>query len=847
MCISLAAAVRAAAPSCAASATTQNASASNDHAANDFFESKIRPLLTERCGRCHFGSNAKGGVRLDGPTGKDAAYDPNVLVPGQPDQSPLIRAVEHSGDAKMPPNSKLDQAQISDLKKWIAQGAYWPRAKATSSSRANVDHWAFKAVTKPKLPAVRNEDWPRSPIDRFVLAKLEAAGLQPVADADPTTLLRRVHFDLVGLPPTPEEADAFLADRRPDAFERLVDRLLESPRYGERWGRHWMDVVRYADTAGDNADYPIPEARLYRDYIIDSFNADVPYDRFVREQLAGDLIASTNDSADGSAARNRIVATGFLALSRRYATAPYEFWHLTLEDAIDTVGQGLLAMTFRCARCHDHKFDPISMRDYYALYGIFDSTRLPWAGGEEFQSKSAPRMHFVSLSDPSAVAIATSRNEQRKRALKASIEQFEKNHPLLKEIASLDGQVAALDRKIVDAAKAATSATELRSERKKLDERRKKAKKELQSKLQAERDELRLRERGNLPPEIPVAYAAVDGTPGNARVQQRGNPETLGQEVARGDLSGLPFGKRLAIGSNESGRKQLAEWLTSTDHPLTARVIVNRIWMWHMGKGLVATPSNFGTRGLPPSHPELLDHLASEFMANGWSIKKLHRAILKSRTWQLASTGGARQWSADPENRLYWRMDRRRLDAEAIRDAALAVAGPADGLDLARPGPHPFPPLHRWNWTQHNPFREIYPSRHRSVYLMTPRLQRHPYLALFDGPDTNATTGARSQSTVPLQALYLMNGDEATARAKALANRILHRETEATESASIELAYRLVYCRLPMPEETKAAKDYLTRYARANDKAGNPEKARLAAWTSWCRTLLASNEFVYID
>src|SRR5579883_1248712 len=380
--------------------------------AETFFETRIRPVLAGTCFKCHGGNKVSAGLRVDSRQALlGGGQSGPALVPGAPERSLLIRALRHSATAeiKMPPNQKLSDSTIADFERWVKEGAIWPAAAPGVDVFAAGKHWAFVPVRKPQPPH-DSSGWAGGPLDCFIAAGQRERGVRPVAPADRRTWLRRVTFDLIGLPPTPEEIAAFLADSSAEAHARVVDRLLASPRYGERWGRHWMDLVRYADTAGDNADYPIPEARLYRDYVIDSFNADKPYDQFVCEQLAGDILAKQGPPekyAEG------IIATGFLALSRRYATGPYELWHLTLEDTIDTTGRAFLGLTFRCARCHDHKFDPVTQQDYYALYGFFASIQFPWAGGEELVSKHTNRLSFVPLMPPAKAAplLAAYRNQ----------------------------------------------------------------------------------------------------------------------------------------------------------------------------------------------------------------------------------------------------------------------------------------------------------------------------------------------------------------------------------------------------------------------------------------------------
>ena len=689
------------------------------------------------------------------------------------------------------------------------------RARAASGAESVTSRswWAFQPVSAPEPPQVRTPAWVSSPIDRFVLAQLEARDLHPAARAEPEVLLRRVYFDLTGLPPTPGELEAFRSDPSPAAFARVVDQLLASPRYGERWGRHWMDVVRYADTAGDNADYPIPEARRYRDFIIDSFNADKSYAQFVREQLAGDLLAG---QGPGEPRPEQIVATGFLALARRYATAPFEFMHLTIEDAIETTGRAFLGMTLRCARCHDHKYDPVTKEDYYAVYGIFASTRFPYAGSEEFQSKNFGRSGFVPLQPADELKQSTEANHQRIETLRAEITRLEHEQETAKTNEAL--------------------------------------RKSLGDRLKNARQELKQRDRFGGPPGVPLAYAVADATPVNEALQVRGEPAERGAVVPRRAPCALGLPGELAIPSGASGRLQLADWIAHRANPLTARVMVNRIWQHHFGQGLVGTPSNFGLRGDVPTHPELLDYLATYFVEHGWSLKAMHRLMLNSATWQQASIAPESTARAvDPANSLQWHHTRRRLEAEAIRDSMLFVAG---ALDLTPAGPHPFPPFEDWNWTQHNPFKAVYESDHRSVYLMTQRIQRHPFLSLFDAPDANTSTDVRSDSTVPLQALYLMNHPFVQTQAGRLARRVLAQAQ--SEETRLRLACALAWSRSPTDPELTKFRTFLEQFRQAAGAGGNPDppsarngkvpdKAEEAAWTSCARVLLTANEFFYVD
>jgi hypothetical protein len=453
---------------------------------DQLFELHIRPVLAGTCFKCHGGESTGGGLRVDSRESLVQGGERGpAIVPGRPQESLLVRALSHSDDAvQMPPDEPLPQETLVAFTSWIEAGAEWPISSDAQPFAAE-RHWAFRPLTKPEPPLIAGQPLLK-PIDRFLQAKLNAEGLQPVEFAGRAALLRRAWFDLLGLPPPPEQLQQFLADESPEAFSRVVESLLASPHYGERWGRHWLDVVRYADTAGDNADYPVPEARLYRDYVIKAFNTDKPYDAFVREQLAGDLIADV-EPADQQHSNERTIATGYLALSRRFATAPYELWHLTLEDAIDTTGRAFLGLTLRCARCHDHKFDPVTQEDYYALYGIFASTQFPWAGGEEFQSKQTPRQHFVPLVPSAAAADA-------RAAMLANIERLE------------------VSLKAAETAKDAMTANRLR----------------------AELGECQAARKLDAPQGAPVAYAVREGVAGDVPVQLRGEPQNSGPVIPRG-------------------------------------------------------------------------------------------------------------------------------------------------------------------------------------------------------------------------------------------------------------------------------------------------------------------------
>jgi Protein of unknown function (DUF1553)/Protein of unknown function (DUF1549)/Planctomycete cytochrome C len=775
-----------------------------------FFEAKIRPVLVDRCYQCHSAGSekVKGGLRVDHREGmvKGGDAGPSV-VPGKPEESPLIEAIRYGDEAlRMPPKTPLTPEQVADFEAWVRMGAPDPRDAAPSDAatpapKMDVEKarsfWSFRPVADPPPPLVKDASWPKNEVDRFVLAKLEAAGVAPVAEADKTTLLRRATFDLTGLPPAPEEADAFLADESPDAFGKVVERLLASPAYGERWGRHWLDLVRYADTAGCNSDFPVPTAYKYRDYVISAFNRDKPYDRFLREQVAGDLLPGESSETE----HERKIATGYLATARRFGSSPTEF-HLTLDDAIDNIGKAVLGLSISCARCHDHKFDPIPQADYYALYGILDSSKFAYPGLE-----NARRVRdFVALGSPEE-AEGLRKHETEVYDLEVRLRKLnrEKNSP------QKEGRTTA----IIDA-----EIGEVKGKLKELDAH---------------------------PPGVAKAYAVAEGTPHDAPLFRKGDPAHPAATVPRGFLQILG-GQRLpeAVGPKESGRLELAGWLTDPSNPLTARVMVNRIWQHHFGRGLVATPNDFGARGRPPTHPELLDHLATRFVQDGWSIKAMHRRIMLSRTYQLSAAEDSRAASVDPANELHWRHNRRRLSAEEIRDGMLAVAGT---LDRSPPGgPFPLPPESEFRYTQHVQFvaPESFDTRRRTVYQIQQRLRRRRILEVFDGADPNATTPDRPLSTTAIQALYLMNDPFVHERAAELARRL--EDASDDEGARIGLAYGLAFNRPATAAEVEAGRAYLSDARPALAEAGLPDEARpRASLESLVRVLLASNEFLFVD
>jgi len=778
----------------------------------EFFEKKIRPVLVERCYSCHSATSEKlkGGLRLDSREGLRKGGDTGpALILGDPDRSLLVRAILRGEDAeKMPPKDaeRLRPDQIRDFRDWIRMGAPDPRGSGgPGPARPPAVHfeearkrWPFTPVTEPKVPEVQEKAWLRNPIDSFILAKLEEKQLRPAPDAERRTLLRRVTLDLTGLPPTPEEMDAFLADTSPQAYSRVVDRLLASTAYGERWGRHWLDVVRYSDTAGDNSDFPIPQNYKYRNYVITAFNEDKPYDRFIREQIAGDLLPFK----DLQEKHSNLVATGYIANARRFGSVVKDYpWHLTIEDTIDNMGRTFLGLTASCTRCHDHKFDPLTNEDYYALYGIFESTRYPWPGIELEQYQR----DFVPFATPEEIEKGDKERADRKTALEASQKALEAQ----KKMAEIGAGGGSDD----EAARAKQAAQDLAKQ------------------IDAIKGEIARIPKTPFPYETLYAVAEAKKT-GNSKVQIKGDPTRLGREVPRRFFE-IFGGQALSSEAKGSGRYQLAEWLSDPQNPLTARVMVNRIWSYHFGKGIVQTPSDFGRQGRPPTHPELLDWLARRFVECGWSVKELHRLILASHAYRLSCQDDPAALAVDPGNDLFWKFGRRRLEAEAIRDSLLLVSGT---LDRRMGEGHPIPPMTGWEYTEHKPFLAVYDHQLRSVYLLTQRISRHPFLGIFDSADTNAGTPARITSTTSLQALSLLNDPFFHAQAAAFAAR-LRREAKTSETR-VDRAYLLALGRPPSDEERTQALDYLGTW---NSRLGEGE-----AWESFARVLFRLSEFIYV-
>jgi hypothetical protein len=786
---------------------------------SDFFEKEIRPLLEERCLECHSqkSGKTKGDLSLDSRESllRGGESGP-AAVPGNPENSRIIIAVRrHDTDLQMPPKNPLTAPQVAALTEWVRRGLPDPRNTTATKDPPTVKtagmtleegraFWSFKPVVKPVPPAVRRKDWIQTPVDAFILARLEQENLPPADTADKRTLLRRVTFDLTGLPPSLQDVENFERDSSLDAFAKVVERLLQSPAYGERWGRHWLDVVRYADTCGNASDYPVPQAHLYRNWVLDAVGADMPFDRFLTEQIAGDLLPSE----DRETRYKRIIATGYLAMAKRFA-GKAGAKHLTIEDTIDNLSRAVLGVSLACARCHNHKFDPFTVEDYYGLYGIFESTRYPYPGAEGDSKQSL----FIPLMSGAEIDALLSPHKQELARAEAELKPLEASQNVLRKLPENDpARISGLAElgPLLTAAKKNVADITARS------------------------------------PIVRDAYAVIDADAcANAKIQIRGEPKNLGAAVPR-KFPEILGGMQFAPDAKGSGRLELAQWLTSDSNPLTARVMVNRIWLHHFGKGLVETPNDFGRQGKTPSHPELLDYLASEFVRSGWSVKAMHRLILLSHTWQLSSRSSPEAELKDPANTLLSHASRRRLDAESIRDSLLSVS---EELAPRPDQEHPFPPRHTWSWTQHRPFAESYPSQCRSVYLMQSRLRKNAYLTLFDGADPSSSTGVRSHTITPLQALFSLNDALLHKCAEGLASR--HILPAADDQARVRGAYARVFAREPSRSENDRAVVFISQYreALAATKEVSTETTgqESRSWTAFARSLLATNEFLYLD
>ncbi len=912
----------------------------------EVFEKNARPIFSEKCQGCHNAKLKSGGLDLSSPSGiKQAAADGFFAPAAEPDKSLLLQALSYVGRVRMPPQGKLPAETLAGIREWVAAGAPSPAPSLSNSDPASTTgvrpveirgviteadrtFWAFRPLSHPVPPQVARNDWAANPVDRFILAGLDKAGLQPAPPANKTTLLRRATFDLTGLPPAEKEIQEFLADQSPDAFVKVVDRLLASPRYGERWGRQWLDVMRYADSTGSDEDHRYPHAWRYRDYVVQAFNRDMPYNQFVREQLAGDILASDEKSGVGYGG---IVATGFLALGKKALAQkdlPLKRYDV-VDDQIDVTAKAFLGLTVTCARCHDHKFDPIATRDYYSLAAIFASTlsyekgetgdpiQTPLAPGAEYeafrkqwnavlkldkeidkiidfdkeakdgrdrQEKLIPAYMLAAYrvyakGEPPAQVAADAKLDEKELA--SWVEYLSvKTRP---ELAAWHGATDT-DRKLVaehyredfrrgayqydqdlswwrQARQGFPAAGKVAGPRPEVDPKKDPffhatwiAKTPAKGPLaRSEEDQL-----ATLPPEkaaevraliaqraeaernastreIPMACAVKEGPTMDQKVFLRGDYHNLGDPVERTVPSILRISAPAPEVVTKSGRLELADWIVDPRNPLPSRVMVNRIWQGHFTDGLVRTPDNFGKLGDRPSNPQLLDYLATQFMENGWSIKRMHRLIMLSKTYQMSAEYGSGKKAKDPEDRLLSRFPRRRLSIEEIRDAFLAIGG---GLDLTVGGTLD-PGVGTDGETSASRISMNPESTNRrSIYLPLRRSNLPSLYMLFDFGDATSPEGKRYPTTVATQALFVMNSPMVDRVAKSLADRILK---DPRESGRMEQAYLSVLDRRPAPDEIDAGLTYI-QSLRTKWQEIDEQKA----WQSFCHALMASNEFVYV-
>ncbi len=894
-----------------------------DAAGIEFFEKQVRPVLVEHCYECHAAAEENGGLRVDSRAGLLAGGDTGaVIVAGQPDQSLLIEAVGyHNRDLQMPPQNKLTEQQIAALRKWVEMGAPDPRATVPTATAAGPtgmsiedgrQFWSFLPVVDPDVPTTAAGDWGQTTIDAFLLRQLAANNLQPAEAADKRTLIRRVTYDLTGLPPTIDEINAFLADESDAAFANVVERLLSSPQYGVRWGRHWLDVARYADSNGLDENLAFGNAWRYRDYVVDSFNNDKPFDRFLVEQVAGDLLPD--------ATLQHRTATGFLVLGAKVLAEPDKEKLVmdTIDEQLDTIGKAFMGLTIGCVRCHDHKFDPLKQTDYYALAAILKSTRTfaesktgaihhwnehSFATESELESLKLVDAEIKKLQAAASsfknAAIAKIKADAKAKATEylMAATRFDSStlYSVVEEIAAefglnprilhhcrthlkfaqddpffapwptlaANGETAVADhfRPLFNAASgvAGDVSTPVSDQLRQLAVSAvndgsgflavpPKVEYALDAKSLAEYD--RLAEEARI-----FESQAVD----EPSVLSVGELETLdslplhirGSHLNPGDPVSREFPEVMRVSAvrpefpqQQSGRLQLAEWMASDQHPLTSRVFVNRVWGWHFGGGLVGTPENFGRLGDRPTHPELLDWLAIRFMESGWSVKDLHRMILLSDSYQMSSTAhdDAAAETLDPENKLLWKFRIRRLEAEEIRDAILAVSGRLD----TTLGGKTVPLRNRqfvFNHTSQDHTK--YDSVRRSLYLPIIRNNLYTLFEQFDFPDPTMPTGLRSSTVVAPQSLLMMNSDLVMDSANTLAAQLLANRADS-DVDRIAVVYQETLGRFPTDEESARAVEFLNELSGDSGGSVSEEEAQQQAWMLLCQSLFSSNEFIYL-
>jgi len=908
-----------------------------------FFEKTIRPILIQRCYECHSveAGKSKGGLLIDSRDAILKGGDSGpAIIAGNPDKSHIIESVRYQNqDLQMPPKGAMPAAEVKALEEWVKMGAPDPREAVISGKpsapriidlKEGAKHWAFRPIATPPVPKVGAAN----AIDAFIGEMLAKKGLRLAPPADKRTLIRRATYDLTGLPPTPQEVDAFLADTSPDAFAKVVDRLLRSPQYGEKWGRHWLDVARYSDSNGLDENIALGTAWRYRDYVVQSINADKPFDQFLTEQIAGDLL----EAKDLTTRKEHTTATAFLNLGAKVLAEP-DKEKLTMDvvdEQIDVMGRAFMGLTLGCVRCHDHKFDPIPQADYYALAAIFKSTQsfsvdrigalstayeAPMGSLEDFadviSTERVLKQQRAAVSKAESDAIAALRKEVRARAVDylmaaaklpeapvmSQVEPVAKAHGLRPHIllncrvylaanenlpffkpwqdALNSGTVETLRgyytavfsaaEKITPAAPKAkakakagakaepeyadaTADSLLHQARAALDapagflalppEPIILFPKDVAEKVRSLKDTMMTTE-SNLP-DLPTTIAVSEAPKilKELPIHIRGSHLALGKPVPRGVIQVVQASLKTQpqFPAAQSGRLELARWMASPDHPLTSRVIANRIWSWHFRQGIVPTTDNFGLLGQQPTHPDLLDWLARWFTTNGWSMKDMHRLIMSSQTYQQSSLSTAQGDAADPENLLLHHFPVRRLEAEEIRDALLQVAGSLDTTI----GGKTIPRRNRefvFNHTSKD--LTTYGSTRRALYMPIIRNNLYDLFQQFDYPDPATSTGLRHSSVVSPQALLMMNSDLATDAARDFAARLF--KLSADKEARLRAAYRLAFAREATTEDLRRAENYLTAAdASLNSSQRDSTKREQEAWALLCQALMMSNEFIYL-
>jgi cytochrome c553 len=916
---------------------------------NDYFEKKVRPVLVANCVSCHGPKKQKGGLRLDAKAAFAKGGDNGpAIVPGDPTKSLLVQAVGYGGEIKMPPKGKLADAEIATLTAWVKGGAPWPDDGAIATGPAKTfdlharakAHWSFQPVRRPAVPEIANhKSQITNPIDAFLLAKLGGQGLTFAPPAAKRALLRRAYFDLVGLPPSPAEIDAFLKDDSPDAYEKVVDRLLASPRYGERWGRHWLDLVRFAETHGHEFDFEIPDAWRYRDYVVRAFNADVPFDAFLTEHIAGDLLPRPRRDPK-SGANESLLATGFWWLGEAKHSpvdSRAEYADRT-DNQIDVFGKAVFGLTLACARCHDHKFDAISAKDYYALFGVLASSRynradvsdpapavkildelkqaraelaklapaeasggrqppvpspeaarwrekavafeqfgdgwrsrwdadglalraeagegFPHSGRESLRLAGALRSPTFVIDKPYLAVRVAGRGAKARLILNGlqliqnpiygglaqPVNHGEEFRWMTFDLRMWKGQPAYLE--LLDGGPGYFAVSEARfaDVRPPGEAGAKVALPDLPAVDNADAKKLAARVR-ELEAKLPAPVFAPttrDGTGRDERVFIRGNHKTPGALAPRGPLEA--FGQPAFTGPG-SGRLELAKSVTDPANPLVARVIVNRLWKHHFGEGIVRSPDDFGKQGQPPTHPELLDWLASELVAKKWSLKAMHRQMVLSTAYRQSSKATPEQATkavtADPQNKLLHRQNVQRLEAEAIRDAILAVSG---RLDPTAEGPGVLPHLTEYQVGRGRPASgPLDGNGRRSVYLQVRRNFLNPMFAAFDYPTPFTCIGRRTVSNVPAQALVMLNNPFVIQQAELWAKRVLAAEGR-TPAERVREMYATAFGREPTKDELAAATEFVEAQSKEYGKPDDPR-----AWADLAHVLFNAKEFIFVE